>query len=851
MVTTTWTAWTATQTAELPTETQTQAAETTTVELPTETQSQTQTAEPTTTLSETLTTTRSATATRTRSQTRTTTTLRPNALIAGRVYIDSNSNGVWDDGELGLSNVTLSLTGTNSRGESVNLTTTTDPSGLYAFGDLRGTTSGYTITEVQPAGFANSPLGPATVIAVPTLGESQVLLNQDFGEVAVALSGIVFVDSPTGDGIYTEDKFPVPNVTVRIFETDGNGNKVGSALATTVTDEFGQYLFAPLDPGKQYLVERDVPAGYTVPPASGWYETRLENVTNSKFLWSGNDFPLTLLQPDVNPNPMGAIGGIVYVDWSQDGVYQEGETPISGTVIRLSGNTTEGVRVSRLAITRPNGTYRFLALRPGTYTVREYQPSGTFDSLGPGTLISNIIVVGGTLDLDYNFGELVTWTRTRTRTTTQSTTSRTTSTTTFARASITGRVYFDADDNGAFTNGEQPIRSVTIQATGTNLFGVAVSTQAVTDCTGAYAFANVDAGDYTITKINPSGFKNAQNSVLQSTTTVAVRGPNSVPFQWWGLTCDSDAISSGAATNLVVSGRTFVDISPTDDIFNPVTEVGISNVVFTLTGTDVNGAAVSRTMNSYSCSSGSCGSNTFCTNSLCLDLSCGSNRINVNGMYYFNGLKPGTYTVTQTQPFGYLNGNASASSTATVVSNIDLTAACIARNNFPELGHAGYWTSSTVTTTATRTATTSFTRSSTTSFTSTSSLTRTSSSRTATATPLQDGGVTGRVWFDKNENGLWDGDPLDIPIGGVGIAITGTNYLGEQQLFFVASDPQTGWYNFTMIPPGNYRVQQTQPLGWVTAPGAVDFYNITITSGLYLSELDFLEVPEEPENANP
>jgi len=70
--------------------------------------------------------------------------------ISGYVYHDSNNDGDRA-GETPISGVLVTLTGTDTLGNSVFLTATTNDDGFYRFADLRPGT--YTITETQPAGW--------------------------------------------------------------------------------------------------------------------------------------------------------------------------------------------------------------------------------------------------------------------------------------------------------------------------------------------------------------------------------------------------------------------------------------------------------------------------------------------------------------------------------------------------------------------------------------------------------------------------------------------------------------------------------------------------------------------------
>ena len=56
--------------------------------------------------------------------------------LGGRVYRDDNDDGAKQSGEPGLSGVQVTLTGTDTNGNPVNRTTTTDASGVYTFTDL-------------------------------------------------------------------------------------------------------------------------------------------------------------------------------------------------------------------------------------------------------------------------------------------------------------------------------------------------------------------------------------------------------------------------------------------------------------------------------------------------------------------------------------------------------------------------------------------------------------------------------------------------------------------------------------------------------------------------------------------
>jgi hypothetical protein len=112
--------------------------------------------------------------------------------LSGFVYFDADGSGTRDDGEAGIVGVTLVLT--NAAGDVIGSTVTGDD-GSYAFTVVAGT---YTITEVQPAGFADGGDSVGTVDGVERgtnlggdtladilLGANEHGIDYNFGEVSL------------------------------------------------------------------------------------------------------------------------------------------------------------------------------------------------------------------------------------------------------------------------------------------------------------------------------------------------------------------------------------------------------------------------------------------------------------------------------------------------------------------------------------------------------------------------------------------------------------------------------------------------------------------------------------------
>ena len=78
--------------------------------------------------------------------------------MSGTAYDDANKNGTFDSGEATLANVSVTLSGTDSNGNSVSKTTLTSSNGTYSFTNLVAGT--YSLTATVPSDLTS---GKATV----------------------------------------------------------------------------------------------------------------------------------------------------------------------------------------------------------------------------------------------------------------------------------------------------------------------------------------------------------------------------------------------------------------------------------------------------------------------------------------------------------------------------------------------------------------------------------------------------------------------------------------------------------------------------------------------------------------
>ena len=178
--------------------------------------------------------------------------------ILGTVWRDFNNDGEIDFGEVGIDGVTLTLSGTDDRGNPVSKTNVSSGDGSYGFINLRPGT--YSIEETQPAGFddGQESLGEVTdqdvVTAVAHAGSIDG--NDKF-------SGIKLVPKSEGD-LYNFGERPQAgdvigdNVTATIgFWHNRNGQDLikslnGDPNSTQLGDWLGATFPSMYGPGAYY-----------------------------------------------------------------------------------------------------------------------------------------------------------------------------------------------------------------------------------------------------------------------------------------------------------------------------------------------------------------------------------------------------------------------------------------------------------------------------------------------------------------------------------------------------------------------------------------------------------------------
>jgi hypothetical protein len=362
---------------------------------------------------------------------------------------------VQDAGEPGIPGVTVSL--------SNGALTTTSASGAYGFSNLAP--ASYTVTVATPAGYVAAPTGAGTpttdnngsgtTVAVAA-GTSDASI--DFGFYTPASIGDFVWSDVNGNGVQDAGEPGIAGVVVTL-----------STGATATTNASGLYTFVNVKPGT-YTVSVATPAGYLASPTGAGATATDNNGSGTSVTVTSGSTDNTI---DFGFYKQATIGDFVWNDKNGNGVQDAGELGIASVTVSLSngGGST---------VTNASGAYSF-AVKPGTYVVTVGTPSGyTVSPTGAGTAATDnngsgtsVTVASGATDntIDFGFHKL---------------------------GSIGDFVWKDLNGNGIQDAGEPGLAGVTVT--------LSSGPSTTTSASGAYAFANLTPGTYTVTVGTPAGY---------------------------------------------------------------------------------------------------------------------------------------------------------------------------------------------------------------------------------------------------------------------------------------------------------------------------------------------------------
>ncbi|MCC6128394.1 MAG: hypothetical protein IT186_00590 [Acidobacteria bacterium] len=460
----------------------------------------------------------------------------PSALsssAAGRIWFDTDRDGIDDVGEPGIANVDVTLK--DEFGTPI-ATVTTDSNGRYLFPNVLpkpctgscprdpATTAPYYYVEVSsglPGGLSQTCcsgriLDNQTRRFYLAAGENRTGLDMGYTTPAdtVAFGDTVWIDT-NGNGAQNPGEIGLGGATVQLYRdanSDGllqPGSDTLVATATTAPD--GSYLFAGITPtGATYFVAAATPAGYI---ATTPLNQRFTSVTgNTSYLTADFGFEPT------SSNPLYSISDRVWLDENGNQAYGGGEIGIGGVTIDL---LDASLNVIGTTTTAADGTFTFAGLTGGgaDYTVRITDVNGVLaDFSGTTTYAQNR--QRGEPNLTANIDR-------RNATPCDPAIAPCPSYGFRPTRAIGDTLFFDAANYGVEDPGEGGIPGVLVSLySDGNGDGIINGADAVirtltTDAAGHYLFSGLTNGNYIVSVPLQPGYTYSDNSFLDSDTTAA------------------------------------------------------------------------------------------------------------------------------------------------------------------------------------------------------------------------------------------------------------------------------------------------------------------------------------------
>lgn len=536
----------------------------------------------------------------------------------------------------------------------------------------------------------------------------------------VSISGTVWLDTDR-DEVRELGEPGLANVVLELFQLDANGTYTSTGYQTQ-TNTAGRYEFGEslgLLPGTYQVVETQ-PAGYfSLTAVPGTVAGSPTGTANGTDVLTEIEIPLGdthAVNMDFAELSPASISGQVYLlapGTDCDGPYDpSSDTPLAGVFVSL----WQGDELIATTTSDSNGEYRFDGLRPGTYRITQETPADLLEGdahigevngvevgvASGGSEIRQLTLTSGAVGVNYDFCEA-------------------------APVSISGGVFHDRNNDGNRDLGEEPIADVLISLHDENGNQITTTT---TDSLGQYRFDQLPAGNYQVRQQQPAGYLDGKES-LGSVNGLSTGTMGDDRFESLVIAQGLAAVNYDFGELLPgsISGLVHADLDG-DCVLDP-DETPLSGVMIRLL--DESGTQVA------------------------------SVETNEEGIYRFEGLAPGRYSVVQDQPSGYYDRSATPGSLGGV-SGVNQISEIVVQSGQDGLNY-------------------NF---------------------------CEEPGVTvaGAVYLDLDQDCLWEeGEPA---IEGVTIELHDGNGLVATTI-----TDQSGHYLFDNLPAGSYTLIEIQPAGYL------------------------------------
>jgi choice-of-anchor A domain-containing protein len=408
--------------------------------------------------------------------------------LGNKVWYDNDKNGIQNDNEAGVPNVTVNLFATD--GARLLATTTTNAFGEYIFTNLDPT--GYRVQFVLPANYvfttqnvgedqtdsdADFTTGFTNVIIL-TKGENNTTVDAGIYKPTAGTASVgdfVWIDKDI-DGIQDADERGAVGIKVTLLAADGT-----TVIATTFTNENGYYLFSGLDAGSYMVAFEGLPTNFiftsqTLNTANGSDANSIGRtpVFSLNTGEAKRDIDAGIFNNGINPRDAAALGNFVWNDIDGNGRQDAGEPGVSGVSVGLFNSNN--ILLAKTTTDR-DGFYEFLGLPAGSYYV-------VFSDLPQDVVFTT---ANGTPDDTRDSDANQTTGRTQTVNLAANETNHTLDAGVVIPALLGDFVWLDTDKNGAQNIGEGGIKGVTVELFAANDLNTVLQT-AITDDNGIYFF---------------------------------------------------------------------------------------------------------------------------------------------------------------------------------------------------------------------------------------------------------------------------------------------------------------------------------------------------------------------------
>ncbi|MBU1668197.1 hypothetical protein KKC13_07230 [bacterium] len=305
--------------------------------------------------------------------------------LGDKVWLDSNKNGVQDNGELGVGQVKVTLYNTADCTGDLNATTTTSSDGLYQFSNL--ITGSYCVAFTElPQNHTITTANQGSDDALNSDADSNAKItninltandpDKDMGiyptVATYTLGDKVWLDS-NKNGIQDNGELGVGQVKVNLYTT---ADCSGDIKATTTTLNNGFYQFSNLTTGDYCVAFTELPANYSITTANQGSDDALNSDADSNTKIS--NINLTANDPDedmgIYPTPNTipttyTLGQIVWLDSNKDGVQNNNEPGVAEVTVNLYNTADCTGEINASTTTTNTGFYQFTNLVAGAYCI--------------------------------------------------------------------------------------------------------------------------------------------------------------------------------------------------------------------------------------------------------------------------------------------------------------------------------------------------------------------------------------------------------------------------------------------------------------------------------------------------